>query len=67
MKAIELFRQSPGKMNVLPDEYADAESMMVGFRRRVDELMQQVVAQLEPASEHELLAIAERIMANEAE
>ena len=67
MKAIELFRQSPDEMTVLPDQYVDAESMMVGFRRRVEELMQQVAAQLGPPSQQELLAIAERIMANKAE
>ena len=67
LKAIELFRQSPDEMTVLPDQYVDAESMIVGFRRRVEELMQQVAAQLGPPSQQELLAIAERIMANKAE
>ena len=67
MKAIELFRKSPDEMTVWPDQYADAESLMVGFRGRVEELMQHVVDQLGPPSQQELIAIAERIIANKGE
>jgi hypothetical protein len=66
-KAIDLFRRSPEEMAVPPGQYADAKSMMVGFQRRVEDLMEQVIAQLRPPSQEELLALAERIMANKAE
>jgi hypothetical protein len=66
-KAIELFRQSPTEIAVLPDQYADAKSMIVGFQRRVEEVMQQVIAQLKSPSQEELLALAERIMTKKAE
>jgi hypothetical protein len=66
-KAIELFRQSPKEMlAVPPNPNADAESVMVGFRRRVDELMTQVVAQLGPPSQEDMRALAERIAAKQA-
>jgi hypothetical protein len=66
-KAIELFRQSPKEIAVLPDQYTDAKSMMVGFQRRVEDVMPEVIAQLRPPSQEELLALAERIMANKAD
>ncbi len=65
-KAIELFRQSPKEIAVLRDQSADAKSMMVGFQR-VEDVVQQVLEQLVPPSQEELLALAERIMANRAE
>jgi hypothetical protein len=66
-KAIELFRQSPKDITVLPDQYADAKSTMVGFQRRVEDVMQEVTAQLRSPSQEELLALAERILAIKAE
>ena len=65
-KAIELFRQSPAEITLLPDQYVDAKSMMIGFQRRVEEVMQQVIAQLRQPSQEELLVLAERIV-NKAE
>jgi hypothetical protein len=61
-KAIKLLRKSPEQMlAVPPDQNADAELSMARFRTRVGELMAEVVAQLAPPSQEELLALEQRI------
>lgn len=65
MKAIDLFRLSSNEITVPPGPHGDRESVLVAFRKKVDEVMQEVVAQLGPPSHEELRALAERIVANQ--
>jgi len=70
VKAIELFRRSPAEMvgaatDIATEKHADAESVRVRFRTRVEELMAQVAEQLGPPSQEALLALAQRIVAKQ--
>jgi hypothetical protein len=65
-KAIELLRRSPAEMvAAAPDKNVDPESGVLGFRTRVEELMAQVVEQLGPPSQEELLVLAQRVVAKQ--